>query len=178
VAKGFWTDERIARLKRLHADGMNYSDIARTLGCERGSVSGKVARLKLTRVHDQSFRIVAGRKAAAIARARSPHPKVKVHVLPKNSEADLRLYERIVNSSNEAPPGSGAGRKGLIDLETSDCRWPIGDPKTPEFHFCAISKVDGTSYCEFHARKAFQPPARQRDQTHSIDQPRKAILTA
>src|SRR5262245_65191596 len=26
--------------------------------------------------------------------------------------------------------------KTLVDLESDDCRWPLGDPRQPNFHFC------------------------------------------
>jgi GcrA cell cycle regulator len=55
-------------------------------------------------------------------------------------------------------------RKSLLDLVEASCRWPIGDPQTAEFHFCNRSKVAGLPYCEFHARRAFQPvQPRRRD---------------
>jgi GcrA cell cycle regulator len=57
-----------------------------------------------------------------------------------------------------------AERKSLLDLVEASCRWPIGDPQHAEFHFCNRSKVSGLPYCEFHARRAFQPAQpRRRD---------------
>jgi len=28
-------------------------------------------------------------------------------------------------------------------LELSDCRWPIGDPRHPDFHFCGVRRLVG-----------------------------------
>ena len=57
-----------------------------------------------------------------------------------------------------------AERKTIQTLLESSCRWPIGDPQEEEFHFCGKGKVHGLPYCEFHARRAFQPPQpRRRD---------------
>jgi GcrA cell cycle regulator len=57
-----------------------------------------------------------------------------------------------------------AERKTLQMLTESSCRWPIGDPQSPDFHFCNRNKVPGLPYCEHHARRAFQPPQpRRRD---------------
>lgn len=50
---------------------------------------------------------------------------------------------------------SFAERKTMASLETSDCRWPFGDPTQPDFHFCGKSKVADSPYCEFHKRRAF-----------------------
>ena len=49
-------------------------------------------------------------------------------------------------------------RKTLMQLEDRDCRWGIGDPRKPDFHFCARPQVSGLPYCERHARRAYQPP--------------------
>ena len=55
-------------------------------------------------------------------------------------------------------------RKYIQTLTESCCRWPIGDPQQPEFHFCGKKKIPGLPYCEVHARRAFQPPqARRRE---------------
>lgn len=47
-------------------------------------------------------------------------------------------------------------RKSIATLMADDCRWPFGDPLAPDFHFCGKQKVDGSPYCEFHMRRAFQ----------------------
>jgi GcrA cell cycle regulator len=49
-------------------------------------------------------------------------------------------------------------RKTLAALEQNDCRWPIGDPKEADFHFCGAAKLGGRPYCDLHWRMAFQPP--------------------
>jgi GcrA cell cycle regulator len=55
-------------------------------------------------------------------------------------------------------------RKSIQTLTEACCRWPIGDPQLADFHFCGRKKVTGLPYCEFHARRAFQPPQpRRRD---------------
>ncbi len=49
-----------------------------------------------------------------------------------------------------------AQRKTIKTLLPDDCRWPFGDPLEQEFHFCGKHKNDGSPYCEFHMRRAFQ----------------------
>jgi GcrA cell cycle regulator len=50
-------------------------------------------------------------------------------------------------------------RKGLIDLEPTDCHWPIGDPVEIGFHFCGKVKIMGKPYCEFHCNRAYLAPS-------------------
>ena len=47
--------------------------------------------------------------------------------------------------------------KTVDTLERHDCRWPIGDPRHPDFHFCGAAQLQGRPYCAFHWRMAFQP---------------------
>jgi GcrA cell cycle regulator len=56
-----------------------------------------------------------------------------------------------------APTKKPARQKTLLDLEANDCRWPIGEPRSPDFHFCGKSQVPGRPYCEHHWSMAFQP---------------------
>jgi GcrA cell cycle regulator len=48
-------------------------------------------------------------------------------------------------------------QKTLATLEQNDCRWPIGDPRDPAFHFCGAHKLAGRPYCQAHWKMAFQP---------------------
>jgi GcrA cell cycle regulator len=71
-----------------------------------------------------------------------------------------------------------AERKTIQTLTEFHCRWPIGDPQLPDFHFCGKTKVAGLPYCEFHARRAFQPPQARRRDREVIDMPIVAALPA
>lgn len=48
-------------------------------------------------------------------------------------------------------------RKTMSTLMPGDCRWPIGDPQSVDFHFCGERKKDGHPYCETHVRNASTP---------------------
>jgi GcrA cell cycle regulator len=50
----------------------------------------------------------------------------------------------------------------LLDLTDKMCRWPIGDPKEDDFHFCGRPIKAGSPYCEHHAAVAFQTISRGR----------------
>lgn len=45
--------------------------------------------------------------------------------------------------------------KTLTDLEACDCRWPIGDPRDPAFHFCGAKSVLGKPYCQEHWAQSY-----------------------
>ena len=63
--------------------------------------------------------------------------------------------------------------KKLLDLDAHDCRWPIGEPRHPDFHFCGEKQAEGRPYCARHWQMAFQPP-RPRHQTPAPFSPRTA----
>ena len=64
-----------------------------------------------------------------------------------------------------------AERKTIQTLVECSCRWPIGDPQMADFHFCGKNKVPGLPYCEFHARRAFQPPQARRRERELVEVP-------
>ena len=47
---------------------------------------------------------------------------------------------------------------GPRDIRDGLCRWPFGDPKKPEFHFCGKPCDSTKSYCTEHRAAAFTDP--------------------
>lgn len=47
--------------------------------------------------------------------------------------------------------------KSLLELESGDCRWPVGDPRNDGFHFCGAPQVAGRPYCIEHWPLSFVP---------------------
>lgn len=56
-----------------------------------------------------------------------------------------------------------AKRLNLMELTERTCKWPIGDPATPDFWFCGLPAEQGKPYCEAHVGVAFQPMSSRRD---------------
>ncbi len=56
----------------------------------------------------------------------------------------------------------------LTDLSSQTCRWPIGDPKHDDFHFCGATVVPGKPYCLEHCTAAYvgsNKPSQQSQQS-------------
>jgi len=51
----------------------------------------------------------------------------------------------------------------LMELTERTCKWPVGDPATPDFWFCGLPVQSGKPYCEAHVGVAFQPMSSRRD---------------
>lgn len=45
--------------------------------------------------------------------------------------------------------------KTMANIEANDCRWPLGDPRNADFHFCGAQKVLGRPYCQEHYMQSF-----------------------
>lgn len=49
-----------------------------------------------------------------------------------------------------------AGKTTLLDLTERICKWPIGHPGEPDFHFCGEKVNPGFPYCVEHCGRAYQ----------------------
>ncbi len=156
-----WTDERVELLKKYWGEGLSASQIAGRLGgVTRNAVIGKVHRLGLSgRATPTRLKTTRARRQPAGSRrvTKQRHPKTGNSPL-HNLYQDAEPYSAPVEEFEIPEPE----RKSLQDLTENSCRWPIGDPQLPDFHFCNRGKVPGLPYCEDHARRAFQPPQARR----------------
>ncbi|HSG35265.1 MAG TPA: GcrA family cell cycle regulator [Sphingomonadaceae bacterium] len=49
-----------------------------------------------------------------------------------------------------------ADKTSLLDLNEKVCRWPMGHPGEPDFHFCGEKVNPGFPYCVEHCGRAYQ----------------------
>lgn len=56
-----------------------------------------------------------------------------------------------------------AGKTTLLDLNDRICKWPLGHPGEPDFHFCGEPVNPGFPYCVDHCGQAFQAQMPRRD---------------
>jgi GcrA cell cycle regulator len=49
-----------------------------------------------------------------------------------------------------------ADKTSLLDLTEKICKWPIGHPGEPDFHFCGDKVNPGFPYCVEHCGRAYQ----------------------
>ncbi|NKB51524.1 MAG: GcrA cell cycle regulator [Rhizobiaceae bacterium] len=171
-----WTDDRVARLAKLWAEGLSASQIAADLGgVTRNAVIGKVHRLGLSgrakpagKSNAASRRKPAARAAggsgggsgggANYSRTRQTTRTVGNTVIKVDFEEDVAFRPKPVEDL--VMPVSR--ELGLLQLTETTCKWPTGDPTMPGFSFCGHSTNDDKPYCEYHNKLAFQPPSERR----------------
>jgi GcrA cell cycle regulator len=63
-------------------------------------------------------------------------------------------------------------RVTIIELKEAMCRWPLGDPASPEFRYCGSPAASGP-YCAYHVSLAYQPA---HDRRRERDRMRRTAL--
>src|SRR3954470_4220669 len=61
------------------------------------------------------------------------------------------------------PSPEVADKTSLLDLNDRICKWPMGHPGEPDFHFCGQPSNPGFPYCVAHCGVAYQAQLPRRD---------------
>lgn len=129
-----WTDENIARLRRLVSEGLSGGQIALIFHVSRNTVIGKVARLKLKLAN------TSGGSGKGLSHARkTPYVRKPQIIVPDADVARLAIEPEPIGPLNDFPP-------------SNTCRWIHGDPKR-EWQCCG---APGHPWCEHHASRMRQ----------------------
>lgn len=155
-----WTEERHEYLKQCWAAGMSAeiaaNQINRKFGTSytRNAIIGRVSRHALS--------VLYGRVKAApsIASPYSTHRRRTVYraMMRLKAPEPCRVAPAI---DDTAIPFEQ--RKTLAQLSERDgfCRWPVGEPSSPDFFYCGGKASEGSSYCAGHCAVAYYYRPRQ-----------------
>ena len=95
----------------------------------------------------------------AVEKTNKPIQEKKItDIIEEPEEADIKLVQSLETARKEPSP---KGFVSLTDLDNHTCRWPIGDPKDENFHFCGNKVRSGQTYCEEHAVIAYVKPTKK-----------------
>lgn len=138
-----WTPKLIQQLRDLWVTGLSAAEIGKQLGVSRNSIIGKTYRLGLS---------AKGKQIAA------DRPKKVKEPRPPRAKA-----ERLPGASRSPPARPSVvgviipphQRRSLLELTDRICKFPIGDPATPDFYFCGGEVREGSPYCRHHHRVAY-----------------------
>jgi GcrA cell cycle regulator len=168
-----WTEERVAELKKLWAEGHSASQIAKRLGnVTRNAVIGKVHRLGL------SGRATPSRPVKRPPRLARPKPQQvprQATVRTTNTGAvavrDQAAAAPHVEAETRVEPQRlpNGDMVTVLTVKDSMCKWPIGDPADSAFGFCGHATVESSPYCADHARVAFQPAKKRERRAREFD---------
>jgi len=146
-----WTAAREARLAVLWKEGRPSADIAKILGgVTRNAVIGKARRLGLSTTPSVAATREQQRRRTAVKR-RDGRAEAKAPVTESPAASPCR----------PAPPA--AAPVSPVEVTDTQCRWPFGDPASPDFHHCGGPReADGLNpltrwYCAAHGAFALNP---------------------
>lgn len=131
-----WTEERVAELVKLRAEGWSFGQLAMRLHITRSAVCGKLDRLNGYRPRKPTQSVLRIRR-------------LKIDGAPRDADGITDLPDEHIPVEQ---------RCTIAELTEGRCRWPCGDPKSPDFFYCGATSPDDKPYCGYHARIAYQPP--------------------
>jgi GcrA cell cycle regulator len=152
-----WTPERKAELRQLWlVEGLSASVVAARMGggISRNAVIGQASRMGLSRgvKAARPRRIVKRMRKAVSAAAKS------VLAVSVAKASPLLILPRMRTPAPRADPNTplpGTVPIGLMELTSTTCRWPLGDPRAEGFGFCARYCEPAAPYCVDHHALAF-----------------------
>lgn len=140
-----WTPEQRKLAAKLFKDGYSSGQIAVQLGRTRNAVVGRLSRDGL--IGDKSKHAL--RRATRLAQASAGEDVVPNSRIKKPAPSMLAAIEH-------GPWNPLPGTAPVPLEQVTGCRWPIGDPLSPDFCMCNAPRVEGSSYCGAH-RRASRP---------------------
>jgi GcrA cell cycle regulator len=140
-----WTDERLTMLREMAAtQEFSSTQIAAALGAglTRCAVIGKARRLG-----------IAMRPPKTAAAERKPRkPRTTMRLMPASFQGfKLKEAQPVQPEAVELPPDESPFACTILDLQHDSCRYPLGDPQSPDFRYCGCPWSQG-SYCERHRK--------------------------
>jgi len=187
MSKG-WDSGMLKKLKTLVGKGLSTAEIGKKIGMSKNAVVGKLNRLgwnskateteaKKTTKTKKEPKTPAKKAVKAVSvkkvvekKSKTPAPKVK-EVKPVKLKADTTVKEKIVVKTASKKTKKDLALHELLiqhalqmaNLKPNQCRWPIGDPDSDNFHFCGETVFSGKPYCYEHCRQAYQltPPKKK-----------------
>lgn len=175
-----WTEERIAELRMLWAEGLSTAEIGRRINVSKNAVVGKAHRL------DLPARPSPIRRDGPRPPSRPPAPRrITGPTLPPLATSSLPpalmppgpLAAPPLARAMPSPPAQQAADPAVAAKPVPPrpvtgyvprpmaCCWPIGEPGTKSFHFCEAEAIPGKPYCAEHAQIAY---VRVRDRREEV----------
>lgn len=146
-----WNEKTEEELRRLWREGYSSTAIARAFN---------------TGLHSSRARLTA-----ASIRGKASRMGLPMRELATRQNTHHRLARvKISGVSTDRPcfrltdPDAGVS---LTDIKSGQCRWPVGDTRTPEFRFCGRETVPGKSYCADHFARSIDAGATARAQKNA-----------
>ena len=135
----YWTKEMNKALREYRAQGFSFSVIGDMMGVSRNAVAGRCHRLNLCHKGGPSPVV---RKTKTTTKAPPPL------VVEPDPEPEVYISIEPVSKVKGAVAS-------ILAANWRSCRYPIGDPRHEDFHFCSRPTEVGRPYCEDHCKISY-----------------------
>ena len=156
-----WTEEQVDIATKMWRECHTAAEIGNLIGKTRRAVIGKMYRLNIKRGSAMVGREHAAEGQESIQDGESSGQQ------GADGRGQNASSQGDDDQSSDAQAESDAiedKRTVLMQLTERSCRWPIGDPSTPNFWFCGKSTIQaGKPYCEEHSALAYHPHLTKRE---------------
>jgi GcrA cell cycle regulator len=150
----FWTDPQTDALKRLHATGMSYTNIAAQINAEfKTSFSRNAAIGRAMRVGLSDVKWTRPKRELATKRERKP----RVRIIQANGNSNR---QRVIETIESEPIKLRCAEViplniSIDELESGVCHYPYGD--TPPYAYCGHATLGAGPYCDLHHELCHTP---------------------
>ncbi len=110
----------------------------------------KAKKVSVVKTNKKSVSVKETKSKKTTTEQKNIKPVIKT--ASKKTKKDLALHELLIQHALQ-----------MANLKPNQCRWPIGDPDSENFHFCGETVFSGKPYCYEHCRQAYQftPPKKK-----------------
>ncbi len=151
-----WTDQTIARLRELWAEGHSTAEIGRRMGVSKNAVVGKAHRLNLAARPSPIRRDREGALPRPVMPRRVTGPTLPPLAAEAPAPSAPPPPRPVVGQvQTEAPKPQAIRQVAARAMRTQTCCWPLGEPGTRSFRFCDAEATPGKPYCSAHAAIAY-----------------------
>lgn len=158
-----WNPETEASLRKWVGEGYSFGQISKKMQIEhrvslsRNACIGKASRLGLGSPVEKKPVLRSGQKKPVQYKPRRVSNRTHDGHMPLSTKATTPFPippQPIVEVVFDAPHGAA---RAVTALHADQCKYPIGEPTDPDFHFCHAKAKDGSVYCEAHHKRCTQP---------------------
>lgn len=140
MPESMWTDDKVAEMRRLIADGVRGKDLLSALECNRSQLYSKLNRL------DIKLGMSTPRPRAA------PKKKIARIAMSYNKQS---FGEPSAPGIMDLTPEPSDAAMSLADLDNTRCHWPISGAGL-DMMFCGERADECGPYCSRHRAIAYR----------------------
>ena len=109
----------------------------------------------------RKMRLVGGVTQVVVGSGPKPASQYDFKGRAEQRAASVGLKAHLISGEAKRPLDDitmpTSRRLQLIELTECTCKWPHGDPQSPDFNFCGHDASFEEPYCAYHTRLAYSP---------------------